>query len=115
MRISTAPNATPDSTPPTSARGRKGGDLRAVDVPNTWTSILSSLIHPTKLAILTALFDAGKPQSVRDLIGLPGIDGDSEEIQRHAREMVVIGALEISATQIEVGNEDAVYFFPQEG
>lgn len=114
MRISTAPNATPRSTPPSSRGSRGGADPQAGDEQYIWTSLVPRLIHPARLAIIEALIEADEPQSVDDLILIPAVEGTSEEIQSHATDMVELGALEITSIQIHAGTEVPLYFFPRQ-
>lgn len=76
-----------------------------------WTSLVPRLIHPAKLTLVKSLIRAGGPQSVDDLIALSELDGDPEEIRRHATDMVEAGALEVVSSQGSVGDGVPLYFF----
>lgn len=113
MRISTTPNATPYSTPPSSHGSRGGAISQPKDEHYIWTSLVPRLIHPTKLAILNALIEAGEPLSIEDLVScLPAVDGNSKLIKYHAKCMVKVGALEVSSTQNKAGDEALLFYFP---
>lgn len=114
MRISKAPNVTPWSTPPSSLGKRGAAASGAGDEAYIWTSLVPRLIHPAKLTLVKSLIRAGDPQSVDDLITLSGLDGDPEEIQRHATDMVEAGALEVVSSQGSVGDGAPLYFFPRQ-
>lgn len=79
-----------------------------------WTSIVPRLIHPAKLTLVKSLIRAGGPQSVDDLITQSDLDGDPEEIQRHATDMVEAGALKVVSSQDSVGHGVPLYFFPRQ-
>jgi hypothetical protein len=115
MRISKAPNVAPWSTPPSSP-GKSGGAAvsGARDEAYIWTSLVPRLIHPAKLILVKSLIRAGDPQSVDDLITLSELDGDPEEVQRHATDMVEAGALEVVSSQGSVGDGVPLYFFPRQ-
>ena len=112
MRISKAPNITPWSTPPSSLEKR--GAAVSGDEAYIWTSLVPRLIHPSKLTLVKSLIRAGGPQSVDDLITLSELDGDPEEIQRHATDMVEAGALEVVSSQGSGGDGVPLYFFPRQ-
>lgn len=113
MRISTTPNATPDSTPPSSKGSRGGADVQAGDEQFIWTSLVPRLVHPTKLAIIEALIEAGRPLSAGDLTPLvPAVDGNVELIRYHAKSMVVAGALEVTVAQVKAAAEVPCFYFP---
>jgi hypothetical protein len=96
MRISKTPNATPHSTPPSSGGNREGLDSQAWDEQFIWTSLVPRLVHPTKLAIIKALIEAGNPLSVNDLIPLlPSVEGNEELVRYHANAMTKVGVLEL--------------------
>lgn len=111
MRISKVPNVTPHSTPPPSpgTRGKAGDEYYFL------ASLLPRLVHPAKLALVEALIEVGEPRSVDDLAQLCELEGKRKEAQRHATEMVEVGALEITSIQIKDGDELPLYFFRQEG
>jgi hypothetical protein len=113
MRISRTPSVTPRSTPAASLgrRGAPGPSPR--NELYIWTSLVPRLLHPTKLAIVEALIEAGGPQSVDGMSLLPMVDGKPEEIRTHATGMVEVGALEVVTIQIKAGNEVPLYFFPR--
>lgn len=112
MRISKTPNVTPDSTPPSCKDRRVGAGAQAWDEQVIWASLVPRLVHPSKLAIVEALIEAGKPLSVEDLISLlPEGDGNEELIRYHANSMVEAGALEISA-QGEGASAVSRFYFP---
>lgn len=113
MRISETPNATPQSTPPSRDGSRGGVDAEAGDKHFIWTSLVPRLVHPTKLAIVEALIEAGRPLSVDDLIPqLSAVDGNAELIRYHANSMVKAGALEIVSTQVKAASEVPFFYFP---
>jgi hypothetical protein len=113
MRISTTSNATPQSTPPSSAGSRGGADASARDEHFIWHSLVPRLVHPTKLAIIEALIDAERPLSVDDLIPLlPVVDGNAELIRYHANSMVKAGALQVASVQVTAAGETPRFFFP---
>lgn len=114
MRISKAPNVAPWSTPPSSLGKRGTAVSWARDEAHIWTSLVPRLIHPTKVTLVKSLIRAGGPQSVNDLITLSELDGDPEEIQRHATDMVEAGALEVVSSQGSVGDGVSLYFFPRQ-
>lgn len=114
MKISKTPNTTPHSTPPSTAGSQGGADSKARDGHYIWTSLVPRLIHPTKLAIVRALIEAGKPQSVDDLKPyLLAADSSPEGIQCHTSHMVEVDALEVTSIQIKAGDEVPLLFFPQ--
>lgn len=113
MRISKAPNLTPWSTPPSSL-GKMAAVSGARDEAYIWTALVPRLIHPAKLTLVKSLIRAGGPQSVDDLITLSELDGDPEEVQRHATDMVEAGALEVVSSQGSVGDGVPLYFFPRQ-
>lgn len=114
MRISTTSNATPQSDPPSTSAGSRGGaDAQAGDEQLIYRSLVPRLVHPTKLAIIEALIEAGRPLSVDDLIPrLPAVDGNKELIRYHANSMVQAGALEVASTQIKATAEVPCFYFP---
>lgn len=114
MRISKAPNVAPWSAPPSSSDKRGAAVSGAPDEAYIWNSLVPRLIHPAKLTLVKSLIRAGDPQSVDDLITLSEIDGDPEEIQRHATDMVEAGALEVVSSQGRVGDGVPLYFFPRQ-
>lgn len=114
MRISKAPNVTPWSTPPSSLGKRGAAVSGARDEVYIWTSLVPRLIHPAKLTLVKSLIRAGGPQSVDDLVTLSELDGDPEEIQRHATDMVEAGALEVVSSQGSVVDGVPLYFFPRQ-
>lgn len=112
-RISTTPNATPQSTPPFSTGSRGGADAEAGDEQFIYRSLVPRLVHPTKLAIIEALIEAGQPLSVDDLVSrLPAVDGNKELIRYHASSMVKAGALEVASIQIKAAAEVPCFYFP---
>jgi hypothetical protein len=113
MRISKTPNATPQSTPPSRDGTRGGEDIETRDKQFIWTSLVPRLVHPTKLAIVEALIEAGQPLSVDDLIPLlPAVDGNAELIRYHANSMVKTGALEVASIQGTSTSELRCFYFP---
>lgn len=100
MRISKAPNATPQSTPPSSGGSRGGADPKAWDEQFIWTSLVPRLVHPTKLAIIEALIEAGRPLSARELVPLvPTVDDSIDLVRYHANAMEKAGVLEVLGIQ----------------
>lgn len=114
MRISPTPNATPKSTPPSKAGSKGGADPdQPGDEQYIWTTLVPRLVHPTKLAIVRALIEAGRPLSAEGLLSQsPAIDGTVEKIKTHAESMVEAGALEVASAEIKVGGEILLFFFP---
>lgn len=113
MRMSQAPNATPQSTPP-SSRGSQGeAGSQAGDEQYVWTTLVPRLIQPTKLAIIRALIEAGKPLSIEDLTSyFPAIDCQPDLVERHVRGTLDVGTLEIISAQSEAGIEVPLIYFP---
>lgn len=115
MKVSWTASATPDSTPP-SGRGREGVGLQARDEGYVWTALVPRLVHPGKLAIITALIEADRPLSVDDLIPLlPVVDRNPESIGRHVDSMVEAGTLEVVSTRFETASRAPCYAFPSPG
>lgn len=113
MRISTTPNASPDSTPPSGKERRGGADPQAGDEQFIWTSLVPRLVHPAKLSIIEALIEARRPLSADELMPLvPAVDGNVELIRYHAKWMVDAGALEVAVTQVKAAAEVPCFYFP---
>jgi hypothetical protein len=113
MRISTTPNATPDSTPPSGKGSRGEADAQAGDEQFIWISLVPRLVHPAKLAIVEALIKTGRPLSAEDLTPLvPAADGNVELVGYHAEAMVEAGALEVATTQVKAAIEVPCFYFP---
>lgn len=111
MRISTTPNAIPQSTPPSSAGSQGGADGKARAEEFIFRSLVPRLVHPTKLAIIEALIGAGHGLSVDDLI--PELPEDSEDaIRYHANSMVKTGVLEVASLQIRASSDAPCFYFP---
>jgi hypothetical protein len=113
MRISTTPNATPNSTPPSSGSSGGGADFQAVAEQYIWTSLVPRLVHPTKLAIVETLVEAGEPLTVEGLIScLPAAYRNPETVKQHAMGMVEVGALEVTSGRRKEADANPLFYFP---
>jgi hypothetical protein len=116
MRISTTSNATPQSTPPSSAGSQGGADTSAEDEQFIWRSLVPRLVHPAKLEMIETLIDKGSPMSVEELTPLiPLADGNTDLIRYHAKGMTDAGVLEVAETsQARAAGEsrEPSFFFP---
>lgn len=111
MRISTTPNATPQSTPPSSAGSR--GDDPAGDEQLIWRRLVPRLVHPARLQIVEALIARGEPMGAGELAPLvPLAEGNTDLVRYHVRAMAEAGALEVMGTAHSQAEpqEPAFYF-----
>jgi hypothetical protein len=115
MRTSTAPNATPHSTPPSSRGNRGGADPQVGAEHYIWTALVPRLIHPTKLVIVEVLIEAGEPLSIEDLVPRLPASGDPELVERHVRSMLDAGVLEVRSVQSKDAAEPPLFHFPTQG
>jgi Helix-turn-helix domain len=107
MRISTTSNATPQSTPPSSADSQGGSDASARDEQFIWRSLVPRLVHPARLQIVEALIDKDGPMTVEELTPLvPHVAGNTDLVRYHAKAMTKAGALEVAGE-----NEEPSFFF----
>jgi Helix-turn-helix domain len=97
MRISTTSNATPQSTPPSSADSQGATDTSAGDEQFIWRSLVPRLVHPARLQIVEALIAKDGPMTVEELTPLvPHADGNADLVRYHAKAMTKAGALEVA-------------------
>lgn len=111
MKIEKTPKQTPESAPlggsaPSFRPSAAGGLERVV-----WEHLAPRLIHPTKLAFIQGLLEAGEPLSLRELADVTKTTKD--DAQAHCKEMQTAGVLEVVRA---VGREDdegeePFYFF----
>jgi hypothetical protein len=115
MRISTTSNATPQSTPPSSAGSQGEVDDQAGDEHFIWLSLVPRLVHPARLQIVQALIDQGESMSVEELTPLvPQVDGNTDLTRYHAKAMAKAGVLEVvgpNQAQAEGRPEEPAFFF----
>ena len=95
FKISTTPNATPQSTPP-SADSRGGAEDPAGDEQLIWRTLVPRLVHPARLQIVEALMNQGRPMSAEELApSVPQAEGNTDLVRYHAKAMTEAGALEV--------------------
>ncbi|HKO38180.1 MAG TPA: helix-turn-helix domain-containing protein [Solirubrobacterales bacterium] len=115
MRISTTPNATPQSTPPSSAGSRGGRDDDAGGEQAIWRTLVPRLVHPARLQIVEALISNGGPMSAVELAPLvPQAEGNADLVRYHAKAMTEVGALEVVDTRRaegEAGPQEPAFYF----
>lgn len=112
MRIRKAAKQTPEGlaiagTSPGTA-GSGGGLERMV-----WEELAPRLLHPTKLAFIQLLLEAGEPLSLGELARAVKIaNGHAEQ---HCRRMQAAGVLEVvdAVGRAQGDGEDPFYFFPK--
>lgn len=111
MRISTTPNATPQSDPP-KAGSRGGADAEAGGEERIWRSLAPRLIHPARLQIIEALIDKGAPMTVEDLTPVVPSAGENVDLLRyHVKAMRAAGVLEVASVRVKASAEVPCFYF----
>jgi len=77
-----------------------------------WEELAPRLLHPTKLAFIQALLEAGEPLPLAELAEVAKIAKDHAE--QHCKRMRTAGVLEVVkvASRAEGEGEEPFYFFP---
>jgi hypothetical protein len=103
MRISTAKNVTPDSSPPIPREKRE---------QFVWVGLAPRLIDPTKLAIIETLLRLEQPLAAEDLGAM--IETSLDLARYHCRVLVQAGVLEVIDLRFRAGQltDEPVFDFP---
>lgn len=113
MKIEKTPKQMPVSVPqggpaPSSRPPAAGGLERVV-----WEHLAPRLLHPTKLAFIQLLLEAGKPLSLRELADATKITKD--DAQPHCKAMQTAGVLEVvrAVDREDDEGKEPFYFFAE--
>lgn len=113
MKIGKVPKQTPEGPPQSSPTVGTSLGAPAVDGLErmVWQELAPRLLHPTKLAFIQLLLEAGEPRSVGELAKAVKIS--RAEAEHHCRKMRAAGVLiDVVSAPPQGEGEEPSYFFP---